>query len=181
MALNLANLPDPEEGPAETFLDIHDLKAAFGRLPSGVVIVTSRSSLGDMVGATVSSFTSLSFTPPLVMLGLAQSSATLSAILHHGHFVVHVVAEPQQDLAMRFASRSPDKFSDIDFKLSPSGVPVLTEFDTCFHCTLERSDIAGDHQLLIGRVINVSTAEQHATPVAWFQRRFHVCERPLVA
>ncbi|MCF1460634.1 flavin reductase family protein [Agrobacterium vitis] len=176
MVSSSAKLHDPEEGSAANFPDIDNLKIAFGQLPSGVVIVTSQGCGGEMVGATVSSFTSLSFTPPLVMLGLAQSSTTLSAILDHGHFAVHVVAEPQQDIAMRFASSRADKFSDIDFKLSPSGVPILSEFDTCFHCALERAQSEGDHQLLIGRIVDVSTVERDTTPVAWFNRRFHICE-----
>jgi 3-hydroxy-9,10-secoandrosta-1,3,5(10)-triene-9,17-dione monooxygenase reductase component len=176
MASNTAQLSDPVDGSTEKCPDIHDLKSAFGQLPSGVVIVTSKGCNGDVVGATVSSFTSLSLTPPLVMLGLAQSSTTLSAILNHGHFAVHVVAAPQQDIAMRFASSRTDKFSNIHFKLSPFGVPILSDFDTYFQCDLEQAQPAGDHQLLIGRIVDVTTAERDTAPVAWFQRRFRVCE-----
>ncbi|MBP1861469.1 flavin reductase family protein [Rhizobium herbae] len=165
-----------KNGP-ETCPDVEDLRSAFGRLPSGVVVVTSTSPCGEFAGATVSSFTSLSFKPPLVVFGLAQRSTTLSAILSHGHFAVHVVAEPQQDLAMRFASSGTGKFNDVDFRLSPFGVPLLTQFDTFLQCSLERAQLAGDHQLLIGRVLEVSLAGQNSKPVAWLQRRFHVCER----
>ncbi|MCM2476469.1 flavin reductase family protein [Rhizobium sp. CG5] len=166
-----------EENRLERSPDIEDLKGAFSRLPSGVVVITSTSACGEFAGATVSSFTSLSFKPPLVVFGLAQSSATLSAILSHGHFAAHVVAEPHQDLAMRFASSGTDKFNGVDFKLSPFGVPLLTQFDTYFQCTLERAQPTGDHQLLVGRVLDVSLAGRNATPVAWLQRSFHVCER----
>ncbi|KAA6487795.1 flavin reductase family protein [Agrobacterium rhizogenes] len=166
-----------QDSRSEVCPDIESLRSAFSQLPSGVVVITSTGSCGEFAGATVSSFTSLSFKPPLVVFGLSQNSTTLSAILGHGHFAVHVVAEPQQDLAMRFASSGADKFNGVDLRLSPFGVPLLTQFDTCFQCTLERAQPAGDHQLLIGRVLNVSLAAQNATPVAWLQRRFHVCER----
>ncbi|MGV1822368.1 flavin reductase family protein [Agrobacterium tumefaciens] len=166
-----------QENRPEKCPDFEDLRSAFSRLPSGVVVVTSTSPCGAFAGATVSSFTSLSFKPPLVVFGLAQSSTTLSAILSHGHFAVHVVAEPQQDLAMRFASSGNNKFNDVDFRLSPFGVPLLTQFDTFFQCAVDRAQPAGDHQLLIGRVLEVSLAGQSSKPVAWLQRRFHVFER----
>ncbi|WP_234618037.1 MULTISPECIES: flavin reductase family protein [Rhizobium/Agrobacterium group] len=166
-----------QESPPEKCPDIEDLKGAFSRLPAGVVVITSTSPCGEFAGATVSSFTSLSFKPPLVVFGLAQRSTTLSAILSHGHFAAHVVAEPQQDLAMRFASSSTDKFNGVGFELSPFGVPLLTQFDTFFQCVLERAQPAGDHQLLVGRVLNVSLAGRNTMPVAWLQRSFHVCER----
>ena len=152
--------------------DIAQLKAAFSRLPAGVVVVTSGSPCGELVGATVSSFTSLSFAPPLVLLGLANESKTLSVILGHVHFAVHVVAEPQRHLAMRFASSGAHKFEAIAYDLSSCGVPILTDFETRLLCRLERAQTAGDHHLLIGRVIDVALGQREVQPVAWFQKAF---------
>ena len=163
---------DSWEGPSQ-----ERLRAALGQLPSGVVVVTSASPCGELAGATVSSFSSVSFAPPLVVFGLAKSSKTLSAILGHGHFAVHLVAEPQRHLAVHFASSGNDKFADVPFRLSPYNVPLLTQFDTLLQCALERAQPAGDHQLLIGRVLDVSLGVQTPAPVAWFQRSFHACER----
>jgi hypothetical protein len=42
---------------------------------------------------------------------------------------------------------------------------------------LERAQPAGDHQLLIGRVLDVSLGTGEPAPVAWFKRNFHACER----
>jgi 3-hydroxy-9,10-secoandrosta-1,3,5(10)-triene-9,17-dione monooxygenase reductase component len=156
---------------------VERLRSALGQLPSGVVVVTSTSPCGELAGATVSSFSSLSFAPPLVVFGLAKSSKTLSAILGHGHFAVHLVAEPQRHLAIHFASSGSDKFADLSFRLSPYNVPLLSEFDTLLQCGLERAQPAGDHQLLIGRVLDVSLGTGELAPVAWFKRNFHACER----
>jgi 3-hydroxy-9,10-secoandrosta-1,3,5(10)-triene-9,17-dione monooxygenase reductase component len=162
--------------PEEEQPDIEQLKSAFGRLPAGVAVVTSALPDGEFVGATVSSFTSLSFDPPLVVLGLAEQSKTLAAILGRGHFGVHIVAAPQRDLAMRFASKSPDKFASVSHEVSRYGVPILTEFETRLECALEHAQPAGDHQLLIGRVRDVVVCKQNTSAAVWFQRAFHLID-----
>lgn len=166
-----------QQTPAELRPDVQCLKDAFSRLPSGVVVVTSKSPSGDFSGATVSSFASLSFDPPLISLGLSQRSKTLSAILSHGHFAVHVVAEPQRHIAMRFASDAANKFDAIDYELSPHGVPLLKQFDTCLQCKLEFAQPAGDHQLLIASILRIGLVSRDSAPVAWLQHSFHACER----
>ncbi|MGV1989204.1 flavin reductase family protein [Agrobacterium sp. 22-221-1] len=151
------------------------LKAAFGRLPSGVVIVTSVSADNQFTGATVSSFNSLSLDPPLVAFGLTQSSKTLAAILRFQHFAVHIVSEPNRDLALQFASGSRTKFDGVPCRLSATGVPILSGFDASFECILDTAQVAGDHQLLIGRVLSASVEDDCGAPVAWLRRDFHSC------
>ncbi|WP_260690430.1 flavin reductase family protein [Rhizobium leguminosarum] len=151
------------------------MKDAFGRLPSGVVIVTSISTDGRFTGATVSSFSSLSFDPPLVVLGLAQRSKTLQAILQSTRFAAHIVSEPNRALALRFASDRDDKFEGLSSTLSQNGVPLLPGFNTSIECILDSSQTAGDHQLLIGRVLSTAIDDEVGSPVAWFRRDFHSC------
>jgi len=164
-------------------VDAAQLRAAFGRLPAGVVVITSTCPCGELAGATVSSFTSLSFDPPLVCFGLTRHSKTLSAILGHSHFAVHVVGEQpqQQQLAMRFAGDRADKFSTVVYELSPYGVPLLPVFQTVLQCVLERAQPAGDHQLLIARVLDVALSDEEPSPVVWFQRGFRLCQPPVDA
>jgi 3-hydroxy-9,10-secoandrosta-1,3,5(10)-triene-9,17-dione monooxygenase reductase component len=162
--------------PAEGRPDVEQLKTAFSRFPAGVVVVTSAFPGGEFVGATVSSFTSLSFTPPLVALGLAEQSKTLSAILERGHFAVHIVAEPQCQVAMHFASKSADKFDTMPHEVSRYGVPLLTAFESRLECVLDCAHPAGDHQLLIGRIHEIVIGEQDTSAVVWFQRGFRLVD-----
>ncbi|WP_321927463.1 flavin reductase family protein [Paraburkholderia guartelaensis] len=162
---------------SESQIDKQHLKDAFSRVPAGVVVVTSRNSDGELAGATVSSFSSLSFDPPLISLALSQRSKTLSAIVGHGHFAVHVVAEPQRSIAMWFASDVADKFDSVDYSLSADGVPLLKQFETALQCKLESAQSAGDHQLLIARILQVDLSDQDSAPVAWLRRGFHMCEQ----
>ncbi|MGR6429714.1 flavin reductase family protein [Rhizobium sp. PAMB 3174] len=170
----------PAVRSSDAFPSLETLKAAFGQLPSGVVIVTSVGPAGEPTGATVSSFSSLSFSPPLVALGLADSSKTLAAILNHRHFAVHFVSEPNRDVALRFASSAGNKFDGVAWTLSEKGVPLLADFHTSIECVLDSTHAAGDHQLLTGRVISASVDQEPGAPVAWFRRGFHSCQ-PLAA
>ncbi|MGV2019387.1 flavin reductase family protein [Agrobacterium radiobacter] len=166
--------PLPCSPQVQAYPSRNALKDVFGRLPSGVVIVTSIAE-DQPTGATVSSFSSLSFDPPLVVFGLAQKSKTLQAILHSRKFAAHIVSEPNRELALRFASDAHDKFEGLACTLSQNGVPFLPGFDASIECSLDSTQTIGDHQLLIGRVLATSINDEVSAPVAWFRRDFHSC------
>src|SRR5688500_2335555 len=81
-----------------------EFRAALGRWPSGVSVVTSFGR--EPVGMTVSSFFSVSLAPPLVGVCLDQKSATLPVILATGAFGVSVLSMDQWALSERFASKA---------------------------------------------------------------------------
>lgn len=154
---------------------VDQFRTAFGRLPAGVVIVTSAFKDGELAGATVSSLSSLSCDPPMICLGFARAARTLAAIRENGFFSLHLVTEAEQELALRFASKDGDKFASAAYSLSPEGVPQLEGFSTRIDCRLRSDNDAGDHVLLTADIIELILNPDHANPVAWFQRGF----RPL--
>ena len=79
-------------------IDQEEFRRVLGHFASGVTIVTTHSH-GSNYGITVSSFTSLSLEPRLVLICIDQQVASLQAIRSAGFFAV--VA--QQDRAARGA------------------------------------------------------------------------------
>lgn len=80
-------------------------RSALGRFATGVTVVTAMGADGRPVGLTVSSFNSVSLSPPLVLWSLSLTSGSLPVLEAASHYAVNVLAADQIDVARRFATR----------------------------------------------------------------------------
>lgn len=148
-----------------------------GLFPTGVTVVTRVLPDGRPYGMTVSSFTSVSLHPPLVLVSIDQAANFLVNLPDDAAFLINVLGEEQQEMARRFASRSEeDRFNGIEWSAGWRGVPLLSGVVASFACMLERKVVAGDHTLLIGAVKQV---KQHGErPLVWCDRGYHCLPTP---
>ena len=149
-----------------------DFKNALKDFHAGVTIVTAADADGTVVGATVSSFASLSLAPPLVLICLTRDARSTAAIQARGAYVVHVLDERQAALARHFAADIPDKFHDFDYHLNEDGVPCLTGCPLRLECSLENEYDGGDHLIFVGRV-NVASRADGFAPLLFGNRTFY--------
>lgn len=135
-------------------LDPLSFRKALGQFPTGVTIVTAQS--GDRrLGMTANSFASVSLDPPLVLWCPAKAAPSHDAFVAAEGFAIHFLGADHQDLALRFAGRTAEKFADIPHETGISGAPLLTELAPIFECrTWARYD-GGDHTILVGEVIRL--------------------------
>jgi 3-hydroxy-9,10-secoandrosta-1,3,5(10)-triene-9,17-dione monooxygenase reductase component len=129
-----------------------DLRAALAAFGSGVTVVTTRSPDGALHGATISSFASVSLSPPLVLWSQACSAGSRSAFIQADHFAVNVLAADQVALANRFAQRRFDKFDSVDIEPGIGGAPLLTGAAAHFECRRHCQYEGGDHTIFVGLV-----------------------------
>jgi flavin reductase (DIM6/NTAB) family NADH-FMN oxidoreductase RutF len=141
-------------------------REVLARFPAGVVVVTAMTEHGTPSGLTVSAFCSVSAEPPLVLVCIDKQSQTLPAIRHSGSFAVNILAAGREDLALRFASKRPDKFDAVAWEPTERGAPILP-LDTSAHltCSVVEAVEAGDHWVFIGRVEDAGHADDHVTLV----------------
>jgi flavin reductase (DIM6/NTAB) family NADH-FMN oxidoreductase RutF len=123
--------------------------------------VTSFKNNGAPVGITVSSFTSVSLDPPLVLVCIHERSRVLDELLKTGRFGLNILAAHQEELSVRFAGPVPDKFEGLTWHRGSTGVPLLSGVLATLECSVERTVGCGDHQILIGNVLAVSKREGH--------------------
>ncbi|MEV7089672.1 flavin reductase family protein [Streptomyces sp. NPDC093085] len=143
----------------------------YAGLASGVAVVTATSADGP-VGTTVSTVTSLSADPPLLLVCLSHTSRTLSALTPGSAFAVHLLGEEQSDRARLFATPSAtaaERFAATPYE-EVLGVPVLTEAHAWSVCVTEEIRAYGDHCLVVGRVATVRVTE--GRPLIWHGRGF---------
>src|SRR5438105_13396443 len=88
---------------SDSVIDPRAFRNALGQFATGVTIVTACGPNGERVGATVSSFNSVSLDPPLVLWSLDKRAGSRPIFESSTHFAVHVLTLEQAGLAQRFA------------------------------------------------------------------------------
>jgi flavin reductase (DIM6/NTAB) family NADH-FMN oxidoreductase RutF len=134
-------------------------RAALSRFASGVTVVTSRDAIGTDYGMTVSAFSSLSLSPPLVLVCIDQAASWHAAIADSSHFVVHVLGDAQEEYSRRFASERTGRFVGLAYSRSESGVIVLPDTLATLECRITARHEGGDHTIVVGAVEQVQLNE----------------------
>ena len=126
-------------------------RAAMGRFPSGVTVVTAWDGVAPL-GSTVSSFCSVALEPPLLLVCLDRANVVREPIVRNGVFGVNFLAEGDHQLARQFGSL-PDtgRFAGHAFFAEEGEAPQLAEAAVFIHCQVETSHPAGDHLIVVGR------------------------------
>jgi len=172
------NDPGQQTGPIESaslkpdsgFND-RDFRDTLGCFATGVTVVTALSSAGRPIGVTISSFNSVSLDPPLILWSLSLNSPNLEAFRNADHYSVNVLADDQQELSNRFASRRNDRFMDIPTRPGLSGIPLIEGCCAWFECSNEAHYPGGDHLIFVGRVERFSKGRADS-PLVFFNARY---------
>jgi len=131
--------------------DSAKFRQVLGHFPTGVTVITAAAE-GGPVGLAVGSFASVSLDPPLVAFFPDKGSSSWPKIEATGSFCVNILAEAQEDVCRRFASRDEDKFAGIGWSAAGSGSPLLDGGLAWIDCDVESVSEAGDHFYVLGRV-----------------------------
>lgn len=155
--------------------DPRTLRDAMGCFATGVTIVTALDTSGTPAGLTANSFTSVSLDPPLLLVCVANTAGTAPILRNATHFGVNVLQIGQQPASNRFATRGEDRFANLPWAPGQTGVPLLGSSLVSFECQRESLHEAGDHFILVGRVVRAQF-EPHRDPLLYFRgkyRRLH--------
>ncbi|HEX2049204.1 MAG TPA: flavin reductase family protein [Actinomycetota bacterium] len=153
-------------------VDPDTFRSIMGALPTGVAVVTGYDRDGIPRGLTCSAVCSVSMTPPLLLVCVDKRNRTLEALRDSGGFVVNFLRAESAHVSQTFASRSPDKFSSVAWRRSPTtGLPWLYDDSLAFaDCRLAREIEAGDHTILLGSIVDGGGPVEGCGPLMYWQR-----------
>jgi flavin reductase (DIM6/NTAB) family NADH-FMN oxidoreductase RutF len=141
-----------------------------GHFATGVAVVTALDEDGLPVGTTVNAVTSVSLEPPLVLVCLDLASATLRALRDHGAFAINVLAAEQMHLAHGFARRGALKpWNAARHRPGPTGTPRLEGVVASLECRVEHRLLAGDHEMVVGRVVAAEAGSEDERPLVFYR------------
>jgi 3-hydroxy-9,10-secoandrosta-1,3,5(10)-triene-9,17-dione monooxygenase reductase component len=155
--------------PSLTSVDQASMRRVMGRFCTGVVVVTTVYDHRP-VGFTAQSFTSLSLDPPLVSLCVARTSSTYPKVRATGELCVNVLAGDQSELSSLFARRTGDRFAGVDHSLTAvTGSPRIDGCLAWVDCAIEAEHDAGDHVIVVGRVLDLGGPDPAPPPLLFFR------------
>ncbi|WP_037307192.1 flavin reductase family protein [Ruegeria halocynthiae] len=141
-----------------TELDPRALRDAFGSFMTGVTVVTTRDGMGAPVGFTANSFSSVSLDPPLLLVCPGKFLSSYEVFAGCRHFAVNILAEGQQEISNTFAGYKGDRFAKVAHHSGAHDLPLIDGALAQFCCETHSAVPAGDHTILLGRVVAFARA-----------------------
>lgn len=145
-----------------------EFRSALGVFPTGVSIVTARAISGRHIGITVNSFVSVSLDPPLISFNLAKSLESFRELVEVETFAVNILTEAQSKVSQGFACAGTDKWSCVTSSVGPTANPIIEPNLAVFECSKYAQYEAGDHLIVVGRVLRFAVNENEA-PLVFFR------------
>jgi flavin reductase (DIM6/NTAB) family NADH-FMN oxidoreductase RutF len=132
------------------------LASALGRIPSGLFILTARR--GDLeTGLLTSWVQQCGFDPPSISLAVKRDREILAWLTQGSIFTLNVLDDSQTDMIVHFGrgfALTDNAFKDLEIDHPDQGDPVLAEALAYLRCQVASRCPAGDHDLIIARVID---------------------------
>ena len=154
----------------------HQFRSLMRRLAGGVAVITA--GRGDEItGMTVTSLTSLSATPPRVLVSINRQASSFALIERYRSFGVNILGSEQQTLADRFSNgrlKGRQRFEGAAWSAGASGVPLLTEALATVECQAEEIIERHSHAIIVGRLLGMELSHRLSGLVYWNGQYFEI-------
>ena len=138
-----------------------------GHFATGVTVITSIRSSGEINGLTANAFTSVSLIPPLLLVCIDKKAESYPCFDESKIFTVNVLAADQEALSRRFAVTGGDKFEGVSYKVGANGAPILDGALAYLECKVTQKIDGGDHTIYVGEIEQAETKE--GKPLLFFR------------
>ncbi|ACL38083.1 flavin reductase domain protein FMN-binding [Pseudarthrobacter chlorophenolicus A6] len=137
-----------------------DIMKGFNRqFITGVTVVTTVDEEGTPRGLAANSYASISLDPPLVLVCVQKTSSTYPALFQSSHFGINILSNNQLGTVQTFASKTPDKFADLEWHTGPNGVPLIDGSAASLEAEIKERFQAKTHTIFVGRVRHAEVAD----------------------
>lgn len=130
-------------------------------------------------GMTVSSFTSVTLDPPLVLVCLQKDKETAEVILASKAFSVSMLGEQHREISDLFAGFGPElpqeanRFDGLALEYALTGSPILSDAMGWLDCKLHAVYDGSTHHIFVGEVVAASGASDDIKqPLLYYNRAY---------
>jgi flavin reductase (DIM6/NTAB) family NADH-FMN oxidoreductase RutF len=130
----------------------------------------------------ISSFTSVSLDPPLVLVCVAHTSSTWQQLAALDRLGVSVLGSTHEGGCRALSSKDPDRFASIDWRTTELGAVFIEGASAWLDCEVEQIHEAGDHKIVLLRIHDLDS-DVEVAPLVFHASRFralHIVEQPAV-
>ena len=149
-----------------------NLKVSWGKIPTGVAVLTTLEANGDIHGITINSFFSLSIKKPSLLVSISKSAKSHDLIVKNGKFGLSVLNSDQREHGKFFSSNSNEKLPDkFDLVLIDEDIHVIKNSLIQFSCELDFMTSVSDHTLFVANITKVNSND--SSPLVWHKSNFY--------
>jgi flavin reductase (DIM6/NTAB) family NADH-FMN oxidoreductase RutF len=149
--------------------EIDLMKKVNRQFVTGVTVVTAMDEATPR-GLAVNAFASISLDPPTVMVCVQRTSSTHDCLFRASHLAINILSTDQLDVVSRFAAKSEDKFSGLDWEPGPLGSPLIGRSSAQMEVEIRERLQATTHTVFICRVVHAAVSDR--TPMVYSAGRF---------
>ena len=152
--------------------DANALRSAMRHFATGVTVVTSGQE-ENVEGMTANAVISVSLDPLLFLVSIHKDARINPRIRQEGYFAVSLLADDQEGLSRLFAS--PERSSGLPALRSlggaygSTGAPLAAGALATIECELVEVYYGGDHDLFLGRVVEVRLGDTRKGPLIFHE------------
>lgn len=141
-------------------------RGVMGHFGTGVTVLAAQHG-EDLHAMTANAVTSVSLEPLLVLACISTRARMLPFIERSGGFSINVLTEDQEVLSRYFAgawAQAPPEFRFVPWQGGPRLIGALAAIG----CVTERTVEAGDHWVVLGRVVALQEGDPAARPLLFY-------------
>jgi flavin reductase len=161
--------------------DADALRGAMSHFPTGVTVVTSGQE-ENVEGMTANAVISVSLDPLLFLVSVHKDARINPRIKEEGCFAISLLADDQEGLSRLFAS--PERSSGLPALHSlgggygSTGAPLAAGALAAIECELDDIYYGGDHDLFLGRVVEVRLGDTRKGPLIFHEGAYTTLKTP---
>lgn len=154
-------------------IDAAAFRNAMARLGAAVNIITTDGP-GGKAGFAASAVTSVTDTPPTLLVCLNRSASVYPAFSRNQAVCVNTLRAGQEALSGLFGGKTPveERFAAAKWTTGASGAPILDGAIVSFDCIVASSVDIGTHQVLFCTVLDVREGGEDAALI-YYRRGYH--------
>jgi len=151
-----------------------ELRNCLGKFATGVMIACGLDKeTNQPFGLTINSFASVSLNPPLVSFCIGSESSNLELFKRNQNFSLNILSENQIKLAKEFAlAHNSSKWQTEDYYFGEFASPIFKNSLAFLECKIFKIIEAGDHQVIIGEVVDFDKLNSDKKPLIYYSSTF---------
>lgn len=136
------------------------LRDAMRRLASAVAVVSAKSRDGGAVGMAATSVTSLSMSPPSLLVCINRQAGLHASMFIGAKFNVNLLGNQHRDVASAFGGSMARelRFGVGEWSNDIQNLPALGDAQAVIGCEVDRMITYGTHSIVVGAVREVRVA-----------------------
>jgi flavin reductase (DIM6/NTAB) family NADH-FMN oxidoreductase RutF len=135
---------------------VGDLAPFFERVDYPYYLLTVRAPDEEMSGCLAGFVTQCSIDPPNFVACISRLNHTFGVAMRSSAMGLHLLGDDQLDMARLFGEKTGDevdKFTDADWRIGPTGAPLLAEVSLALEGTILGHFSVGDHEAFLVRAV----------------------------